>query len=249
VRGLLLIHGLHPARPRHPPCREALDKVTPLHGEPRRQCRTAQPGKRLSHGCGSRAAARPARRPPSRLKLAVRHAIEEGVPGPSRASKWKGAIAAGKRRGNPTRRPNGSRVAGAAPVARERLFDQPGGWPAALRLPGAGPALRPIATAAPACKRSPPSRRPSRDGLVTCLEGHRFQRARRRPFARRPFAPSRSIPADRRARHDQGRPGGPAPPKRITRTRYRMITLFSILLLGFFLGMRHATDADHVRRG
>lgn len=25
-----------------------------------------------------------------------------------------------------------------------------------------------------------------------------------------------------------------------------MITLFSILLLGFFLGMRHATDADHV---
>ncbi len=28
--------------------------------------------------------------------------------------------------------------------------------------------------------------------------------------------------------------------------RHRMITLFSILLLGFFLGMRHATDADHV---
>src|SRR3954453_19259699 len=25
-----------------------------------------------------------------------------------------------------------------------------------------------------------------------------------------------------------------------------MITLVSILLLGFFLGMRHATDADHV---
>ncbi len=25
-----------------------------------------------------------------------------------------------------------------------------------------------------------------------------------------------------------------------------MITLLSILLLGFFLGMRHATDADHV---
>src|SRR5207302_3661217 len=25
-----------------------------------------------------------------------------------------------------------------------------------------------------------------------------------------------------------------------------MMTLFSFLLLGFFLGMRHATDADHV---
>jgi high-affinity nickel permease len=25
-----------------------------------------------------------------------------------------------------------------------------------------------------------------------------------------------------------------------------MITLLSILFLGFFLGMRHATDADHV---
>ena len=25
-----------------------------------------------------------------------------------------------------------------------------------------------------------------------------------------------------------------------------MVTLFSLVALGFFLGMRHATDADHV---